>query len=85
MIGAVRCYQYNEEKGGKLCTETTPRPKTVEEVWSLVTPNRFDDYMKNKTSASMMDHYFDKLLHIAVYDPEVVQNTFLEEEASRRV
>ncbi len=50
-----------------------------------MTPNRFEAYMKNKTSASMMDHYFDKLLHIAVYDPKIVQNSFLEQEAARRV
>ena len=33
----------------------------------------------------MMDHYYDKLLHVAKFDPEVVQNSFLVEEAARRV
>ena len=33
----------------------------------------------------MMDHYYDKLLHIAVFDKSVVQNSFLVEEAARRV
>jgi len=28
--------------------------------------------MENKTSDSMMDHYYDKLLHVAVFDPDVV-------------
>lgn len=41
--------------------------------------------MEEKASKSMMDHYYDKLLHIAVFDPNVVQNSFLVEEAKRRV
>ena len=41
--------------------------------------------MKNKTSDSMMDHYFDKLLQIARFDNNVVKNKFLCEEAERRV
>jgi len=28
--------------------------------------------MEEKASKSMMDHYYDKLLHIAVFDPNVV-------------
>ena len=33
----------------------------------------------------MMDHYFDKLLQIAKFEPDVVQNDFLCEEAEKRV
>ena len=33
----------------------------------------------------MMDHYYDKLLQIAHFDPQIVKNKYLEEEASRRV
>jgi hypothetical protein len=32
-----------------------------------------------------MDHYYDKLLHIAVFDAQVVQNSYLVQEAARRV
>jgi len=28
--------------------------------------------MLNKVSDSMMDHYYDKLLNIAVFDPDIV-------------
>ncbi len=34
-------------------------------------------------SASMMDHYYDKLLQIAVFKPVVVNNTYLVQEASK--
>ena len=33
----------------------------------------------------MMDHYYDKLLQIAHFDPQIVKNKYLEEEAARRV
>ena len=84
-IGMVRCYQYNTECGAPLSCDTTPRPSSADEVWSLVKPERFDNYQKTKVSDSMMDHYYDKLLHIAVFDKSVVQNSFLVEEAARRV
>lgn len=84
-IGAVRCWQYNSEKGAELSVETTPRPTTKAEVWAHVTPDRLANYMKNKTSDSMMDHYYDKLLQIAVFDSKVVSNEYLCAEAERRV
>ena len=84
-IGAVRCWQYNSEKGAPMSVETTPRPTSKAEVWENVTPDRFDNYMTTKTSDSMMDHYFDKLLQIAVFDSNTVANKFLCEEADRRV
>ena len=71
-IGMVRCFQYNEECGNPLSVETTPRPKSIKEVWDNVKSERFDNYMKNKVSDSMMDHYYDKLLHIAVFDETIV-------------
>lgn len=68
-----------------MSVDSTPRCSTKEEVWSHVKPERFENYMKTKTSESMMDHYFDKLLQIAVFDKKTVANEFLCEEAERRV
>jgi len=85
VIGAVRCYQYNSETGAPLSTETTPRPTSNEQVWTFVTEDRWKNYQNGGSSASMMDHYYDKLLQIAVYQPTVVQNTYLVDEASKRV
>ena len=67
-IGAVRCWQYNSEKGAPMQVDTTPRCLNKEEVWANVTPDRLEKYMRTKTSDSMMDHYFDKLLQIALFD-----------------
>jgi len=83
--GALRCYQYSTELGEPLVSETMPRPSTEQEVWAAVTESRWTAYQQGGTSASMMDHYYDKLLQIAVFQPEVVRCPSLEEEAGRRV
>ena len=33
----------------------------------------------------MMDCYYDKLLHIAKFDPKIVKNDFIISEAKKRV
>jgi len=83
--GAVRCWQYNSEKGDPFHTPDTPRPKTADEVWLHVTEERWNQYQNGGSSLSMMDHYYDKLLQIAVYKEDVVQNKYLVGEAAKRV
>jgi len=85
VVGAVRCWQYNTEVGDPLLLPTTPRPTTEEEVWAAVTEARWAAYQQGGGSASMMDHYYDKLLQIAVFPPAVVRCPTLEAEAARRV
>ena len=85
VVGAVRCWQYNTEVGDPLVLPTTPRPTTEEEVWAAVTEARWAAYQRGGGSASMMDHYYDKLLQIAVFPPAVVRCPALEAEAARRV
>jgi len=84
-IGAVRCWQYNQEMGAKLCDESTPRPRSEAEVWELATPERFEKYQSSGgQSASMMDHYFDKLLRVARPPSELLRNDYFEAEMARR-
>ena len=86
IIGAVRCYQYNCELGDPLMLDTTPRPRTEEEVWECVQEERWTRYQTGGgSSVSMMDHYYDKLLHIAKFDINVIRNPYLVEEAKKRV
>jgi len=85
VIGAVRCFQYTHESGEALMLETTPRPKTEEEVWSEVKEARWNGYQSGINSVSMMDHYYDKLLHIAKFDMDFICNEYLVSEAKKRV
>ena len=65
--------------------DTTPRPQTCEDVWSHVTDSRWSQYQSGVDSVSMMDHYYDKLLHIAKFDPAVVRSSYMCDLATRRV
>ena len=62
--GLVRCWQYTLEGGRPLFTEDTPAPSAASEVFSVATPERFALYQQRKESESMVDHIFDKLLHL---------------------
>ena len=85
-IGVVRCYRYNLHVGAPLSVEATPRPASPEDVWRHATEERFEAYQASGGgSASMLDHYYDKLLHVARPPPRLVQNAYLEAEAEARV
>jgi uncharacterized protein len=81
-IGVVRCYQYNQENDRPLWGETSPRAKTVNEMWAMALPERFEKYMSTEPTADdMISHYYDKLLHVARPPPEIVRNEYLEAKA----
>ncbi|EJK48905.1 hypothetical protein THAOC_32262 [Thalassiosira oceanica] len=81
--GVVRCYQFNNETSRPLFTENTPRAKSEEDLWRIADPpGRLQKYMeRGGTSESMIDHYYDKLLHIARPPREIVRNPYLEQMA----
>mmetsp|Transcript_26499 Transcript_26499/g.32194 ORF Transcript_26499/g.32194 Transcript_26499/m.32194 type:complete len:272 (+) Transcript_26499:199-1014(+) len=86
IIGIVRCWKYNSETNAPLAIESTPRPTDHAKVWEYVTPERFEAYQRSGTSASMFDHYYDKLLQIpAAFTTDVVQNEYLMTAAKTRV
>ena len=88
-VGVVRCYRYNQESGAPLCSTTSPRATTTEDVFRLAKPERFDAYLHSGGSSDdMISHYYDKLLHIARPPPEIVRNSYLEsmaEEGSKEL
>jgi len=85
VIGAVRCYQYNKETDAPLATDKTPRPVDEKSLWAEVTQARWLKYQQGGNSASMMDHYYDKLFQIANFEADVVRNSYLVGEANIRV
>ena len=81
-IGVVRCYRYNQEKGAPLCSPSSPRAATAEDVFRLAKQERFDAYLHSGgRSDDMISHYYDKLLHVARPPPEIVRNSYLERMA----
>jgi len=86
VVGAVRCYLYSLESGEPLMLSSTPRPTTEQDLWEEVKEERWAKYQSGGgASASMMDHYYDKLLHIGKFEPSVVRSDYLQGEASKRV
>jgi uncharacterized protein len=84
-IGIERCRQYSIHTGRPLFLSSTPRCKTEEELWLVATPDRFQRYLAVKESVSMIDHIYDKLLHIGT--PEafgLCVNEYLVREATAR-
>lgn len=72
--GVLRCWDYTTEAGQPLYLASTERVTTEEELWGRVaTPERYAAYRGR--SLSMVDHYYDKLLHIGRallgYEPAV--------------
>lgn len=61
-VGIARCYAYTLADKKPFFTSSTPLCKTKEELWQVATPERFAEY--HGKSSSMIDHYYDKLLHI---------------------
>lgn len=81
-VGVVRCYQYNQENHFPLSSCHSPRPQSVQELWDLVTPERFILYQQSGgASKDMISHYYNKLLHIARPPKEAVCNPYLERMA----
>lgn len=77
LIGIERCYQYNITTGTKLFDVQTPILMTNKEIIEYISKNikRYETY--NGNSASMIDHYYDKLLHISHFP---IRNRFFDQK-----
>jgi uncharacterized protein len=87
-VGIVRCYQYTQEQQRPLSSPRSPRAQSQQELWELVTPQRYEAYQETGASEDMISHYYDKLLHIACPPKDIVRNSYLEriaEESAREL
>jgi uncharacterized protein len=80
MIGVKRCFTYTMNTSAPLYTEQTPRPKNEEELWKIASQERYQSYSGN--SPSMIDHFYDKLLRLAVYP---IRNPYFDAECKKRI
>ena len=79
-VGINRCYEYTLSIGNPIYTDSTPLPVTTLQL-EAVCHGRFDEYQKNKKSISMIDHFYDKLLHLHKLSSG---NKYLQEIADQR-
>jgi uncharacterized protein len=80
-IGIVRTYQYTVHKGRPLFTGDTARATTEEQLAEIARPEMFERYQVRKTSDTMIDHFYDKLLHVGNPDLFLVKSAFLRQRA----
>jgi len=81
-IGIERCRSYNDSIGRPLHTTKTARVYTLEQLWEIATEERFSKYQGK--SDNMIDHYYDKLLHIGKPGKLKSKNKYILQEAKQR-
>jgi len=78
-IGIERCLQYARTIGNPMHTENTLKAYTEEDLKLIVTKERYENY--NGKSVSVIDHFYDKLLHISF----PINNRYIKEIARFRL
>lgn len=83
-VGYLRCLEYTHTVGRPLWTPETARAADEADLWARVAaPARYAAYRGN--SVSMVDHYYDKLLHFTAAYRADVACLDAEAELRRRV
>ena len=54
------------------------KPQNEEEIYEYATKERFQKYCNGRKSLSMMDHYYDRLIHIARPPVNIIKNKYLQ-------
>lgn len=83
-IGIDRCREFSASVNALSHCTDTPRVHTMEELWAVATPERLANYKVIKKSRSMIDHYYDKLLHVGKPECLRSQNPYILIEAAKR-
>lgn len=80
-VGVWRCYRYCKTINLPLFTSDTLKAKNEEDLWqNVATEERYKAY-KGK-SASMIDHYYDKLLRLGLFE---TSNAYLQKIKQERI
>jgi len=79
LVGIKRVYQYAKTSNNPFYVNSTPKPKTEEEIWEISSIMRYKHY--NGCSVSMIDHFYDKLLRASFFP---IKNNFLNNESKNR-
>lgn len=83
-IGIQRCKEFTDAKKSPYHLPTTIHVKSLDELSMAASTERFMSYSKGGKSLSMLDHYYDKLLHIGKPEALKSQNVYILSEALRR-
>jgi len=83
-VGIERCYIYTLHIDRPLYFESTPRAKTRKELNQIATAERYQNYLDKKRSEdTLIDHIYDKVLHVADHIIESRNPYFVKESRER--
>ncbi len=83
-VGIERCYIYTIYVDRPLYLDTTPRAKTREELSHIVTTERYKNYLNKKNlEDTFINHFYDKVLHVANHVIESGNPYFVKEARER--
>jgi uncharacterized protein len=80
IIGLERTFEYTKKKNQPMFLLETKRAKTIEEMYSIATDERYEQYTGN--SVSMVDHIYDKLLHLGRFP---IKNFYFDSECKKKM
>jgi uncharacterized protein len=81
-VGIERCEAYSLRVKQPFLTATTPLPLTHSELTDVMADRSLEEYVASGgKSASMLDHFYDKLLHMGVHS----QNRYILAENQSRM
>lgn len=81
-IGIIRCFEFALSKGNPMFNKNTPKCYSEEDLDRVATEERFKNY--DGKSKTMIDHFYDKLLHIGKIDKLKSNNKYCHTIASER-
>jgi uncharacterized protein len=81
-VGLERAFQYGLRKGNPVTTRETSVCRTEQDLDLVANEFRFEAY--DGKSQSIIDHFYDKLLHIGRPTHLVSRNSYILQEAERR-
>lgn len=82
-IGVIRAYQYTLHVNRPFFNDDTPLVTNDEELENALS-GRFERYLQVKKSDTFIDHFYDKMFHIADFD-QYTDNPYLRELARTRL
>lgn len=80
--GIVRTHEFAMESHSHLSMPETLRAVSRAELWKIATPARYKKYLRTGKFRSMMDHFYDNLLHL---NKPPMNNKYLDQERTKRL
>ena len=83
IIGIRRAYEYTKVTNRPIALTSSPTCESLDAIVAAASAERFRNYASSGSSASFIDHFFDKILHL-VNMTDTCSNKYIIDEAHQR-